>query len=308
MDIEAYGLIVGTRRGVLRWPDEWLLGDVRAWGLCALPDDVVLVGGGRGAGLWRVGADGSERLLDGSIRIVVASPEEPRLVLAGAKPVNLYRSRDGGRTWTRLPAVHGAREVPFPDDHYVRGLAMPEASPATVYLGVEGLGTGGVLRSPDRGDSWYPTSLEHDIHALVCPGPADRVYASSGHGFFASEDGGQSWEMRLDGIEESYPMGLHRAPSGTLYLGVAEGPPPYWRGRSAGASAALYRSDDEAMSWTRILDPGRSPFYAITSAADGTVFAGRQDGSLYVGRGAELEAIGRVPGGILSLALPPPSD
>lgn len=306
MDIETYGLIVGTRRGVVRWPDTWLLGDVRAWGLSVQPDGAVLVGAWSGAGLWRVGDEGNEHLLHGSVRVIVSSPVEPGLVFAGTKPVNLYRSRDGGRSWERLPAVHGARDLPFPDDHYVRGLAIPRSSPATVYLGVEGLGTGGVLRSPDRGDSWEPTSLEHDIHALVCPGPVDRVYAASGHGFFASEDGGHSWEMRVEGIDESYPMGLHRAASGALYLGVAEGPPPYWRGRSAGARAALYRSDDEGMSWARILEPGRSPFYAITSAADGTVFAGREDGALYVGSGAELEAIGRVAEGILSLALPPP--
>ena len=297
-------LLVGTDRGLLEWPDRWLIRDVPIWGICEPRAGTMLAAGWDGGGIWRVSGGQVEQVLEGTFRLFSISPEDPDRVLAGAMPVDVFRSNDAGRTWTAVTAFRDATPERFPEDHYVRGLAFAPYDPEVIYAGVEGLGTGGVLRSDDGGDTWRFTALTRDIHGLVCPGPPDTVYASSGYGFFATTDGGESWQERAAGLEQSYPMALARTPDGLLVLGVAEKPPPYWRGRPEGAEAALYVSSDDGVEWRQVLPPGVTAFNAIATASDDTIYAGRADGSLYVGNGDDFEEAGRAPAGVLSLWVP----
>jgi photosystem II stability/assembly factor-like uncharacterized protein len=79
------------------------------------------------------------------------------------------------------------------------------------YAAVE---VGGVLRSDDACQTWQlvagsdgnpdlqgpPAPLVYpDVHSLhVHPTSADLVYAATGGGFYASRDGGATWDLRYD--------------------------------------------------------------------------------------------------------------
>ncbi len=129
---------------------------------------------------------------------------------AGTEPSNLYRSEDAGRHWQRLPAL---RELPseprwsFPPrpwTHHVRTIALHPTDPEFLAVGIE---LGGVMRSSDAGASWldHNAQAHSDAHQLVThAGAPDRLYEAAGQGIAISEDRGESWSRREDGLDRHY--------------------------------------------------------------------------------------------------------
>jgi photosystem II stability/assembly factor-like uncharacterized protein len=79
---------------------------------------------------------------------IAVHPEDPRVILCGG--VDLHRTADGGRTWTRASrwdANRGTKHYAHADHH---GLVMPAAAPGRVYDPNDG----GLDVSPDAGLSW----------------------------------------------------------------------------------------------------------------------------------------------------------
>src|SRR5215470_7902579 len=74
---------------------------------------------------------------------VVVDPLSPSTVYAvGFNTASLFRSVDGGGTWTVLPSITG-----------VRSLAIDPSNSSTLYAVAQGL----VLKSTDAGQSWSNT-------------------------------------------------------------------------------------------------------------------------------------------------------
>jgi photosystem II stability/assembly factor-like uncharacterized protein len=107
----------------------------------------------------------------------------------------LYRSTDGGDTWSRIdgngmPAAHGRI-----------GLAVSPSRPGRVYAMVDA-NAGGVYRSDDGGDHWERTCDDERIWqrgwyfggVSVDPLDADVVYALNTN-MFRSADGGRSFTL-----------------------------------------------------------------------------------------------------------------
>jgi photosystem II stability/assembly factor-like uncharacterized protein len=70
-----------------------------------------------------------------------------------------------------------------------------------------GIEAGAVVRTDDGGESWVDRTPEgpRDPHALrVHPGAPLRIRAAAGDGWFESEDGGNSWTSREDGLGRTY--------------------------------------------------------------------------------------------------------
>ena len=116
-------------------------------------------------------------------------------------PGGLYRSRDGGASWTDLT---GDLELRWPGD-----VDTPANDSRTLYLGAAsapGYPQGGVYQSVDDGKTWrcvlreeqFPQELCTYAHALfvtVDPLCSATVYAgASKHGLFVSRDAGKSWQ------------------------------------------------------------------------------------------------------------------
>ena len=82
-------------------------------------------------------------------------PTRPSVMYAGTAPVNLYRSEDGGDTWTRLKGAVSPEHCAMDFPTRVTGIAVDSSTSDDVYAALE---VSGVIRSRDGGDSWTDMS------------------------------------------------------------------------------------------------------------------------------------------------------
>lgn len=127
-------------------------------------------------------------------------------VYAGTQMAALHRSTDGGQTAEELTSVQDIPSrpewsfPPAPDTHHVHQIILDHDDPGIVVFGVE---LGGVYHSSDGGETWTRTSADPDPHTLrTHPSAPGRMYEGGGASYYASRDGGATWERRLQGIPD----------------------------------------------------------------------------------------------------------
>ncbi|MHB1306911.1 MAG: hypothetical protein ACYDC1_08420 [Limisphaerales bacterium] len=218
------------------------------------------------------------------------SPADPDLMMVNCDMSAAYLSEDGGRHWRMIhhaqlrsdtrcrPAFHptdrdivfassngelrvsrdrGRTFTPIGDlrDFPVGEIAINPADPKMMLVG---LGRGGCARSRDAGVTWQ-----------VCEGPKGRVlgfhfdrprqgrtmFAATDQGFWRSDDGGEVWLERTQGLPERELLafaGGSDPESGAVML--------YGAIRSHEVEGAfkggLYRSRDRGETWESAMGPG----------------------------------------------------
>jgi photosystem II stability/assembly factor-like uncharacterized protein len=106
---------------------------------------------------------------------------------------DVFRSRDGGKNWQRLQAMHGKS---------IRALAMAASDPKTLVAGA----LDGVYRTRDAGESWKlispPKHREiQDIESIaIDPVDPDVIYAGTWHLPWKTSDGGLTWVSIKQGM------------------------------------------------------------------------------------------------------------
>ncbi len=197
----------------------------------------------------------SDAWISQSVSAIAVDPNLADAVYAGTGredygpySVGLYRSFDGGVTWSRpLGSGHFAGT-------YVRAIAIdPNASGSelttTLYVG----STSGLWRSTDSGTSWTQKrqrgSYDVAIDASSFP---STLYVTDDGGTYRSTDSGSSWTKIHDVLLRSHnrlsvvkPTLLRRNP--TLYLLGPNDP-----------AHNLYKSTDRGATWIQI--PTRCPW------------------------------------------------
>ena len=119
---------------------------------------------------------------------------------SGGPGSGLFRSNDGGGTWTELTRAPG---MPATGLVGKIGVSVSPADPTRVYAIVEH-DSGGVFRSDDRGDTWTRVNTERKLRQrafyytriLADPTEKDRVYVLN-VGFHRSDDGGQTFPTAI---------------------------------------------------------------------------------------------------------------
>jgi hypothetical protein len=132
---------------------------------------------------------------------------------AGTMPGGLFRSDDGGRSWSfndalwRLPERRRWGGVAGGEQPGIDSVLVDPRDPADIRLGVS---TGGVWASRDGGATWAVINrgmyaeymppelagepLAQDVHRLArCSADPDVVWCQHHNGVFRSEDGGGTW-------------------------------------------------------------------------------------------------------------------
>jgi photosystem II stability/assembly factor-like uncharacterized protein len=236
---------------------------------------------------------------------IAASPAVKDQVFAGTSHARLLRSDDRGRSFhefagfLKIPGRERWTFPPPPHIPHVRSISFDPHDPRTMYVGVE---EGGVFRTRDSGASFETLNdgLYDDVHTVaVDPADSRRLYATTGRGFYTSDNAGASWRHVRNGLNRTYTVPLLVDNAETIFTAAAAGPPPTWSGSHSGADAIMFMSRDRGASFAPLAaeyasgrgmvmrlrsDPERGGFFGVTT--DGRVLRAH-DGGLAVALIAE---------------------
>jgi photosystem II stability/assembly factor-like uncharacterized protein len=199
----------------------------------------------------------------------------------------VYRSTDGGRTWT-----HAGLD----DSHHVGRIALHPTDPDVAYVAAMGHLWGpnderGLYRTADGGSTWNRILfVDQDtgvVDVALDPSNPDLVYAATyqrrrrawgfhgggpGSGLYRSEDAGATWTRLGAGLPEGdlgrIGISIHRADPAVVYVCVEQG----WRYNASTAygerRAGIYRSGDHGLTWAQRSDWNPRPMYASQILVD----------------------------------------
>jgi photosystem II stability/assembly factor-like uncharacterized protein len=209
--------------------------------------------------------------------------------------IGLFRSEDGGASWTSSTAgvprdwVNTTYWIIFDPkvkgrmwsvNSYTHDLPRPKMWRHNSPLNFKG----GVCRSEDGGKNWSQSNKGMDetgaTHILLDPtSPVDaRVLyvAGFGRGVYKSSDGGRTWSLKNNGITQKEPFAwrLARASDGALYVVIARRSEDGSIGN--GKDGALYRSTDGAEHWQPV------PLPAGTNGPNGLAVDPKSPNRLYL--------------------------
>ncbi|NUR70686.1 MAG: exo-alpha-sialidase [Hamadaea sp.] len=196
-----------------------------------------------------------------AIHTITPHPADPDRVLVAMSTGGVYRTTDGGRTWSATNTGIKAYFLPdqFPEfGQCVHKVARDQANPERLYL----QNHHGVYRSDDDGVTW--TSIADGLPSdfgfpvVAHPGRGDTLWnfplTADGSRFapdfkcqvFRSTDAGKSWQPQSAGLptEPFYSTVLRDA----MCTDTADPAGVYFGGRSG----EVYASPDEGESWERV--------------------------------------------------------
>lgn len=161
-----------------------------------------------------------------SVLAFAFDPGEPRRLLLVTLQRGIWRSQDGGLSWSPV-----APELSV----YLSSaaLAFDPARPALVYASLQAEGVTGVYRSSDAGRTWGAASvgLRADLAMYGLGVEPAAIVLSTGTGIYRSTDGAASWQQR-DGEPQLRAAVLASDPRrDRLFAGVPEA---LWVSRDAG--------------------------------------------------------------------------
>ena len=290
-----------------------VLGNVQAFTVFVHPGDPEIVFAGTNDGVWRStdrGATFRRTAFPDDKKEVwsfMVDSRDSKKMLAGASPIDVYRSEDAGQSWRKLPTPKIGTHCKGPFASRVMRLAQHPTKPNEIFAALE---INGVMHSSDSGESWTDCSegliklseLPHlkskivsdttaegmlDGHAVtINPADPDAAIVALRMGLFRTADKGRTWQdMEMKRFSPvTYGRDVKASPTepNTLYTALSVA--------ASSHDGAIYRSQDGGKSWQRfdkvqvhgtIMSIGlhqRDPSQVYIGARyDGEVF-GTQDG------------------------------
>ncbi len=180
----------------------------------------------------------------GRINVIQTHPADPMIVFVGAACGGLWKSTDGGFTWSTttdlLPSIA------------IADIAIDPQQPNTMYIatgdgyGYEvggdfwgGIYTGGIFKSTDGGNTFSPTSLSFEQtnfqifnRIIINPQNPNVLLTCSRNFIYRSADAGQTWIRVFSG--RVYDLEFKPGDPNTVY---------------AALGALIYKSTDGGQSW-----------------------------------------------------------
>ena len=222
-----------------------------------------------------------------SIGAIAVAPSDPNIIYVASgeglhRPdlsvgIGMYRSSDGGKTWTHL-GLNDAQQIP--------AIVVDPRDPNRVMAAVLGHPYGpsqerGVYRSSDGGQHWEKTLYKNEDTGAsdieMDPSNPNVLYAGlwearegpwednnlvngAGGGLFKSTDGGSTWRQLTNGLPKDLAqVNLSIAASDPRRLYAIVGTTQ--KGDYASdAGLGLYRSDDGGENWYRATTDPRPAF------------------------------------------------
>jgi photosystem II stability/assembly factor-like uncharacterized protein len=207
---------------------------------------------------WQPGAGG---MCTHSIQL---DPADDKVMYIGISAAGVFRSEDGGESWT--PKNKGTAADFMPDDPF------PELGQCVhkllLHPGQDGRlwqqNHCGVYRTDDRGENWerlegnglpsgfgFPIALDHrkPDTAFVVPeiGAENRVTPDGRLGVYRTDDGGKSWELASKGLPDQAWVSVKREAMASDRLD----PPGIYLGTQSGS---IFVSPDAGEEWIEAAD------------------------------------------------------
>jgi photosystem II stability/assembly factor-like uncharacterized protein len=185
------------------------------------------------------------------IVVIQLNPKNPDIIYVATNDY-IYKTRDGGQTWTNLS--HGMSHS------RVISMAIDPAYPATVYAGTKG---DAVFKSHDGGQHWTSmrsglddATISSVVNQFVFdPTDSNHIYLATTMGVSETKDGGEHWVKKMEGMKEVLmvvTLGMDPTRPTILY---------------AGTSGGVYKTIDEAGHWEKVNNGLVSPDIIKSSRA-----------------------------------------
>jgi photosystem II stability/assembly factor-like uncharacterized protein len=221
----------------------------------------------------------------GSIGAIGVAPSDPNVIYVGsgagiirpdlAVGNGMYKSTDGGKTWTHLG---------LDDTQMIAMIDVDPRDPNRLFVAALGHPYGpnaerGIYRSTDGGKTFqkvlYKDEYTSGNDVRIDPRDPSTVYATlwqqqqsfiegqgfggAGNGVFKSTDGGTTWKQLTEGLPAVIQANIALAPSNprvvyAMVAGNAAGAQP-----SVTGTVGFYRSDDAGEHWTLATPNTRDP-------------------------------------------------
>jgi photosystem II stability/assembly factor-like uncharacterized protein len=170
------------------------------------------------------------------IVVIQLHPKNPDIIYVATNDY-IYKTRDGGQTWTNLSKGMSYSRV--------IAMAIDPVYPATIYAGTKG---DAVYKSHDGGQRWVSmrsglddatiTSVVNQF--LFDPADAQHIFLATTMGVFETKNGGEQWTKKMAGMKEVLmvvTLGMDSTRPSILY---------------AGTSGGVYKSTDQAGHWEKV--------------------------------------------------------
>ncbi len=209
--------------------------------------------------------------IPGRITDIAVAPTDIDVVYAGSAAGGVFKSSDGGGTWTAVFDDVGTQSI--------GAMAIHPTDPNILYVGTGEANTAGdsyegagMYKSTDAGASWSHIGLPNSYHigrVVIDPLRPDTIYAAvlgrlfgtnPERGVYRSEDGGTTWNQLLYVNDSTGCVDLVYDPvSGRILAAMWE----RWRNprerRVGGFASGILRSEDFGATWERLDDDNGLP-------------------------------------------------
>jgi photosystem II stability/assembly factor-like uncharacterized protein len=205
---------------------------------------------------------------------------EPESWYAGTSPQGLFRSDNGGVTWTAFSHINedpqylewmGTVQDGTPDGPKLHSIIVDPRNPNHLYFAMSG---GGVHETVDGGKTFMPlikgletvegfdaaTVTFHDPHCVrLCPSNPDRLYQQNHCGIYRLDRPSDHWvrigkNMPKTIGDVGFPMVVHPRNADVAWVFPMDGS-TVWPRVSLGGKPAAYVTRNAGKSWSR-LDKG----------------------------------------------------
>jgi len=237
------------------------------------------------------GEDG--RTVDHVFWLTPGHASEPGVWYGGTSPQGLFRSEDGGNTWSPVAGFNdhpayskwtGGEQDGTPNGPKLHSVIVDPRDARHLYIGMS---SGGVFESVDGGNDWTPLNAGcladfrpdpypeygHDPHCVrQHPLQPDVLYQQNHCGIYRMQRPGP-WERIGSSMPKTvgdigFPLVLHPRDAKTLWVFPMDGS-SVWPRTSPGGKPAAYVSRNAGRSWQRLDDglPASQAWFTVKRQA-----------------------------------------
>lgn len=176
----------------------------------------------------------------GRLNCIEFDPQDNNIMWVGAPTGGLWKSTDGGNSWSTntdlLPNLGVSDIVIHPQDSSIMYIATGDKQRGSAL-------SYGVLKSTDHGVTWNFTALNPRVEdkykigfLIMHPSDSETLLCSTNKGIYKTMDGGDTWELKLEG--DFFDLEVHPFHSQVWYATLSKD--------------GVYKSIDSGETWERL--------------------------------------------------------